>query len=64
MNASWQDIAVICAVLVALAYVARKVWRRWFSSGPLCCNTCRRCPAEPKTRQLITLDTPPSEDDD
>ena len=64
MNASWQDVAVICAVLVALVYVVRKVWRRLFSKGPRCCDTCRRCPVEPKTGQLITLDGPRTLGDD
>jgi hypothetical protein len=64
MNASWQDAAVICAALVALVYVAKKVWRRLFSSSPRCCDTCRRCPVEPKTEKLVTLDAPRTGADD
>lgn len=63
MNASWQDAGVICAVLVALVYVVRKVWLRLLSNRPRCCDSCRQCPAEPKTQQLITIDASRTEDD-
>ena len=58
MNIGLQNILVLCAVLAAVGYLIRWIWRTGISKGPAGCRNCRECisPSEPEC--LITLDPP------
>ena len=61
MNVGLQNILVLCAVLAAVVYLIRWVWRAGISKGPAGCRNCCQCISPAKPECLITLDPPGKE---
>jgi hypothetical protein len=55
----WQLLAVIAALVLALAYVARSTWRTWSGTGKACASACGGCvkpaPMAAEAGRRITL---------
>lgn len=60
----WQDLAALCVVVVALAYLGRLALQAVRATGKVGCGTgCGSCPsragAKGAPREVVTLGPPP-----
>ena len=58
ITVTWQEVAVVAVVLLALGYVAWRIVRFIRRKGVPDCRCCQSCPAESSEKVLVTLDAP------
>lgn len=59
MNITLQDALTAAVVLIAVAYVIRRVVRSLRRKGLPACGCCGQCAAPEPDKPLVKLDTPP-----
>ena len=56
MTVVWQNVVVVCIVVGAVFYVARRAWRSGTSNNSAACHPCAHCPLSPGENRPVSID--------
>ena len=56
MNITWQEVATAAVLLLAVGYVACRVFRFFRRKGMPDCRCCPKCPADEHKNPLVAIE--------